>query len=179
MTHRRSRLARRVVWEGSIGSFGIDEVELPNGVRASLAMLHHPGAAAVVPFLDDERIVLLRQFRHAAGGEIWEVPAGKLEAGEDPAKCAARELEEETGYRAGRLVRCGEILTTPGFTDERIHLFCAHELERTAQALEPHELVEVREVSLARALAMIADGELTDAKSIACLHHAARLAALR
>ena len=83
-------IARRVLWEGSVGSFGLDTVVLPGGQRTELAILHHPGAAAVVPFLDAERIVLLRQFRHAAGGTIWEVPAGKLDAGEDPAACAGR-----------------------------------------------------------------------------------------
>jgi ADP-ribose pyrophosphatase len=82
----------------------------------------------VVPFLDRDHVVLLRQFRHAAGGTIWEVPAGKLDRGEDPAVCAVRELEEETGYRAGRVVQTGSVLTTPGFTDERIHLFCAYDL---------------------------------------------------
>ncbi len=179
MAGDRPRLARRVLWGGSVGSFGIDEVELPNGRHATLALLHHPGAAAVVPFLDAERILLLRQYRHAAGGTIWEVPAGKLDAGEDPAQCALRELEEETGHRAGRLLRCGEILTTPGFSDERIHLFCAHDLARTEPAHEEHELIEVCEVPLSRALDMIERGELIDAKSVAALHHAARMSTAR
>ena len=101
MAGDRPRLARRVLWEGSVGSFGIDEVELPNGRHATLALLHHPGAAAVVPFLDAERILLLRQYRHAAGGTIWEVPAGKIDAGEDPEQCALREaLTRE--YTAGQ-----------------------------------------------------------------------------
>lgn len=172
----RARIARQVLWSGSVGEFGLDEVELPTGRRAALAVLVHPGAAAVVPFLDDRRIVLLRQYRYAAGGTIWEVPAGKLDAGEDPAACAARELEEETGYRAGRLVRTGEILTTPGFTDERIHLFCAFSLEAGRQAHDAHEVIESRVVELDRALEMIARGEIVDAKTIVALHHAQRIA---
>jgi ADP-ribose pyrophosphatase len=167
-------LERRVLWEGSVGSFGIDSVELPGGTRAELALLHHPGAAAVVPFLDAEHVILLRQFRHAAGGVIWEVPAGKLDGNEDPAVCAARELEEETGHRAARIVRTGEIFTTPGFTDERIHLFRAHDLTPGTQAHEAHELIQSEVVPLARALDWIASGEIRDAKTIAALYLAAR-----
>ncbi|HTO68541.1 MAG TPA: NUDIX hydrolase [Myxococcota bacterium] len=165
---------RRVLWEGNVGSFGLDTVDLPSGERATLALFRHPGASAVVPFLDRERIVLLRQFRHAAGGVIWEVPAGKLDRGEDPAHCAARELEEETGYRAGRVEKTGSILTTPGFTDERIHLFCAYDLVAGRAAPEAHEVLESEVVPLERALAMIDSGEICDGKSIAALFLAAR-----
>ena len=170
----RARLiGRRVLWEGSVGSFGLDTVVLPGGQEAELAILKHPGAAAVVPFLDRDHVVLLRQFRHAAGGTIWEVPAGKLDRGEDPYACAARELTEETGYRAGRLERTGAIFTTPGFTDERIHLFAAFDLEPVAQRLEADEIIEVVRVRLGRALEMIWSGELRDAKSALALLHAA------
>ncbi len=170
----RTRLERDVLWEGSIGSFGIDHVELPGGRATRLALLHHPGASAVVPFLDEARILLLWQYRYAAGGYLWEVPAGKLGPDEDPALCAARELAEETGYRAGRLERTGQILTTPGFSDERIHLFCAWELEPGTPSHEPNEVIEVRELRLAEALEMIASGEIIDAKTIIALQHAAR-----
>jgi len=165
---------RRVLWQGSVGSFGLDTVVLPTGRQAELAILHHPGAAAVVPFLDAQRIVLLRQFRHAAGGTIWEVPAGKLDGDEDPAACAARELAEETGYRAGRLERTGMIFTTPGFTDERIHLFCAYDLTAGATAHERNEVIATEVVPLARALEMIDRGEIRDGKTIAALFLAAR-----
>ncbi|MBM4337670.1 MAG: NUDIX hydrolase [Deltaproteobacteria bacterium] len=166
----RARLiGRRVLWEGSVGSFGLDTVVLPGGQEAELAILKHSGAAAVVPFLDRDHVVLLRQFRHAAGGTIWEVPAGKLDAGEDPAACAARELAEETGYRAGRLERTGAIFTTPGFTDERIHLFAAFDLTPGATAHEHHEVISSQVVPLARALSMIDSGEISDGKTIAAL----------
>ncbi len=171
----RARLiGRRVLWEGSVGSFGLDTVVLPGGQEAELAILKHPGAAAVVPFLDRDHVVLLRQFRHAAGGTIWEVPAGKLDRGEDPYACAARELAEETGYRAGRLERTGAIFTTPGFTDERIHLFAAFDLKPGETAHEHHELISSQVVPLARALAMIDSGEISDGKTIAALFLASR-----
>jgi len=150
-----------------------EEVELPNGRRVTLDIVRHPGAAAVVPFVSDDDVLLIRQFRHATGGTIFEVPAGKLDGGEDPEACAARELEEEAGQRAGRLERLGEIWTTPGFTDERIHLFAAFELEPVAQRLEADEVIEVVRVRLDRALEMIWTGELRDAKSALALLHAA------
>jgi len=151
-----------------------EEVELSNGRRVTLDIVRHPGAAAVVPFVSEDEVLLIRQFRHATGGTIFEVPAGKLDGGEDPEACAARELEEEAGQRAGRLERLGEIWTTPGFTDERIHLFAAFELEPVAQRLEADEVIEVVRVRFDRALEMIWTGELRDAKSALALLHAAR-----
>ncbi len=150
-----------------------EEVELSNGRRVTLDIVRHPGAAAVVPFVSEDEVLLIKQFRHAAGGTIFEVPAGKLDGGEDPEACAARELEEEAGQRAGRLERLGEIWTTPGFTDERIHLFAAFELEPVAQRLEEDEVIEVVRVRFDRALEMIWTGELRDAKSALALLHAA------
>lgn len=171
-------LGHRILHEGKVGSFGLYELELPDGRSFTLELLRHPGAACVVPFLDDGRVLLIRQFRFAAGTVIWEAPAGKLEPGEAPELCAARELEEETGYRAGRMVRTGEILTTPGFTDERIHLYCAFELAQGRQAREPSESIELAPVQLSEALRMIETGDITDAKTIVALHHATRLAPL-
>lgn len=166
----------KALLETRVGTWVSEDVDLPNGRRVTLETLYHPGAAAVVPFLTPERILLLRQYRHAAGGTIWEVPAGKLEAGEPPEQCAARELAEETGYSARRLERTGEIVTAPGFTDERIHLFSAWDLVPGPTGHEDAEVIEVHEVELAEALAMVDRGELIDAKSIAALFHAARSA---
>jgi ADP-ribose pyrophosphatase len=170
-------MSRRVLHTGRVGTFSLEDVELPGGRRMTLEILRHPGAAAVVPFVAPDRVVLLHQYRFAAGGRVWEVPAGKLEPGEPPERCAARELEEETGWRAGRLVRTGEILTTPGFTDERIHLFCAYDLVPGRRDHQPDEVIETHEVELARAMEMIDSGELVDGKSIAALYHAWRRAA--
>jgi ADP-ribose pyrophosphatase len=158
--------ATRVLHRGRAGTFALHELTLPNGQPTELELLAHPGAAAIVPFLDPERILLLRQYRFAAGGEIWEVPAGKRDPGESPEHCAARELIEETGYRAGRWTPLGRILTAPGFTDECIHLFRADALEAGEHAREPTELIELHEFTLAQALAMIDRGEIIDAKTI-------------
>jgi ADP-ribose pyrophosphatase len=149
-------------------------VALPNGREVELDIVHHPGAAAVVPFVADGEVALIRQFRHAAGGAILEVPAGKLDAGEPPERCAARELAEEAGYRAGRIVALASIWTTPGFTDEKIHLFAAFDLEPCKSRPEDDEVIEVIRVPLAHALEMIWRGELCDAKSALALIHAAR-----
>jgi ADP-ribose pyrophosphatase len=147
---------------------------LPNGQELELDIVHHPGAAAVVPFVARDEVALIRQFRHAAGGAILEVPAGKLDAGEPPERCAARELAEEAGFRAGRIVALGSIWTTPGFCDERIHLFAAFDLAPCASRPEDDEVIEVIRVPLARALEMVWSGELCDAKSALALIHAAR-----
>ncbi len=162
-----------LVYQGCSIDVYREELRLPNGKQIELDIIHHPGASAVVPFSSDDEILLLRQFRHAAGGTIYEVPAGKLD-GDDPLQCAARELEEEAGQRAGRLEKLGEILTTPGFTDERIHLFCAFDLEPVPQRLEDDEIIEVVEMPFSRALDLIWEGEIPDAKSALALLHAAR-----
>ena len=151
-----------------------ESVDLPNGRRVHLEIVRHPGAAAVVPFLSDDEVLLIRQYRYAAGGTIYEVPAGKLDPGEAPAVCAARELEEETGKRPGRLEPLGSILTTPGFTDERIHLYAAFDLADAEQRLEDDELIELIPMSLDAALEMVWDGRLEDGKSALALVHAAR-----
>ncbi len=150
-----------------------ERVTLPNGQIAELDIVHHPGAAAVVPFVSADDVLLIRQFRHAAGGTILEVPAGKLDPGDTPEACAARELEEEAGRRAGRLEKLGWIFTTPGFTDEVIHLFAAFELETVPTRHEDDEVIEVLRLPLAEALELVWRGELTDGKSAVALVHAA------
>lgn len=162
-------------YKGKFLEMVTEEISLPNGRTATLDLIRHPGAAAVVPFLDEENVLLIRQYRHAAGGTILEVPAGKLERDEAPDLCAVRELEEETGRRAGRIEALGSILTTPGFTDEKIHLFAAFDLEHVGAALEADEIIEEAPMSLEDALSLIWSGELTDAKSVVALLHAARL----
>lgn len=167
-------MTTRLIHRGRSFAVQAEDVELPDGRRIALDIVRHPGASAVVPFEDEDTVLLIRQFRHAAGGTIWEVPAGKLD-GDAPEVCARKELEEEAGRRAGRLETLGSIWTTPGFTDEVIHLFAAFELERVAQALEEDEVIEVVPTPFERALAMVWDGRLRDAKSALALVHAARL----
>jgi ADP-ribose pyrophosphatase len=163
----------RHIYKGRIVDLRLETVTLPNQVTVTLEMIRHPGAAAIVPVHEDGSVTLVRQYRHAADGYIWEIPAGKLDAGEEPARCAARELKEEVGLEAGELLRLGVIFTAPGFCDERIHLFLARQLRPTAQQLDADEVLSVSRIPLPQALNMIGSGAIQDAKTIAGLHHAA------
>jgi 8-oxo-dGTP pyrophosphatase MutT (NUDIX family) len=163
-------LSRRVLHTGRIGSFGIEEVELPSGRRCTLDVLKHPGAAAAVLFTGETRVVLLRQWRHAAGLWLWEIPAGKLDPGEGPDECIAREIEEETGWRARTIEKLGVMVPAPAYTDERIWLYEARDVEAGTGNLDDDEEIEVHEFEFDEALAMIARGEILDAKTIAGLH---------
>jgi len=154
------------VFTGKVLTLNIDTVTLPNGFTVDLEIVRHPGAAAVVPLKDNGTVVLIKQFRHAAGGFIYEIPAGKLHPGEDPMHCAARELEEEIGYVAGRLELLTSILTAPGFTDEVIHIYKATGLTAGRQQLDRDEILEVLEISLEEAIKMIKAGTIRDAKTI-------------
>ena len=164
------RISSTRVYSGRVINVDIDTVRFPNESVGELEMVRHPGASAVVPFLTeptapDPQILLIRQFRHAADGFIWEVPAGKLDGPEDPIECARRELREETGCTAARIEHLCTFYTTPGFTDERIHAFMATGLEHGAVEHEHDEFMSLEATPLSRALAMIQSGELSDAKS--------------
>jgi ADP-ribose pyrophosphatase len=152
-------------WQGAWLRVVTEEVELPNGRTIDLDIVRHPGASAVVPFVSEDDVLLIRQYRYATGGTLWEVPAGKLDPGETPEECAGRELEEEAGYRAGRLESLGPMWASPGFTDEKIHLFAAFDLEEVPQRLEADEVIERVRMPFSQALELIRSGELTDAKS--------------
>lgn len=161
-------------YEGRIIHLDVDTVRFPDGSTGQLEMIRHPGASAVVPMLDDPagpdpRVLLIRQFRHAADGVIWEVPAGRLDPGETPEACARRELAEETGMRAGRLERLTTIYTTPGFTDERIHLFLAGGLEEGDHRREADEFMELRPTPWSEAMRLIERGEIMDGKTLVSL----------
>lgn len=162
-------LARRELWHGSVGRFGEEDVKLPDGRRFVLGILQHPGACAVVPLLRDGRVVLLRQYRHAVRQTLWEVPAGKLDPGETPEACARRELKEETGYATDQLTSLGTICVTPGYSDERIHLYLARELRAGAQQLAANESIVCRQLPLDEALRMALEGEISDAKTTIAL----------
>ena len=158
-------MSERRVQRGAQFELITERVDLPNGRSVLLDLLKHPGAAAVVPFLDDGRVLLIRQYRFAASGFLLEIPAGKLAADEAPELCAARELEEETGYRAGRLDTLGAIWPSPGFTDEKIHLFAAYDLRLAEQHLEADEIIELVPIAFEAALRAVHEGEIQDAKS--------------
>jgi len=159
-------MSSKNIYTGKVITLNIDTVTLPNGVSIDLEMVRHPGASAVVPLKDDGTVILIRQFRHAAGGFIYEIPAGKLHPGEDPRACAARELEEEIGYQAGTLELLSSILTAPGFTDEVIHVYKATALKKGRQNLDRDEVLEVVEMPLQEAIAMIQAGAIRDAKTM-------------
>lgn len=165
---------RRPIYQGSVVDLGLETATLPDGRTVELEVVRHRGAAAVVPLHADGSVTLVHQYRHAGGGMHHEVPAGKLDGGEAPEVCAVRELAEETGLRARRWRSLGPIHTTPGFTDEVIHLFLATELEEVGQALEEDEYIELVRLPLAEALAMAADGRITDGKTICALFRAAQ-----
>ena len=154
------------IYKGRIVNLNLETVTLPNGATVELEIIHHPGAAAVVPMKDDRTVVLIRQYRHAVGGYIYEIPAGKLHPGEDPRECAQRELEEEIGYKAGRLAQVTSAYTTPGFTDEVIHIYKATQLQRGTQNLGHDEVLEIAEFPLEKTITMIRDGVIKDAKTI-------------
>lgn len=165
-------MTRRSLHQSPIGDFGVEHVVLPNGLDVELAVLRHPGAAAVVPLHDDGTVTLLWQHRHAAGGSLWELPAGKLDGAEAPAACALRELAEEAGL-TGTLTPLSSILTTPAFTDEVIHLFLARELRPAPAAPEADEIIDVHRMPLAEALDRVRSGEIRDAKTVCGLFLAA------
>lgn len=156
----------RNIYTGKVVTLNVDTVQLPNGVTIDLETIRHPGAAAVVPIKDDGTVVLIRQFRHAAGGFIYEIPAGKLSPGEDPLHCAARELEEEVGYRSSSFELLSSIFTAPGFADEVIHVYKATGLTKGRQQLDRDEVLEIVEMPLEQAIKGIQDGTIRDGKTI-------------
>lgn len=164
------RVSGKRVYDGRIVRVDLDSVRLPNGATCELEMVRHPGASAIVPFLtdpagDDPHILLIRQYRYAADGFIYEIPAGTLDGGESPESCARRELQEETGCTAERIEHLCTFYTTPGFTDERIHAFMATGLTRGNTRHQRDEVMSVETVTLSRALELIQTGEMKDAKS--------------
>jgi ADP-ribose pyrophosphatase len=164
-------LSSEVVYRGKAVTIRKVAVEMPTGRRGSRVIIEHPGSVAVVPLLDDGKVVLIRQFRLAAGGVIWEVPAGHIERGEDPEACARRELEEETGYRAGKVERLFEAYLSPGSSTELMRFFLATGLEKAEQRTEEDEVISVEPVGVEKVLRMISSNEIRDAKSIAVISY--------
>jgi ADP-ribose pyrophosphatase len=181
---RPGQIASRRIYAGRVISLDVDTVRFPDGSTGEMEMFRHSGAAAVVPVLRsaaDPEVLLLHQYRYATDGEIWEIPAGRLDSGEAPEACARRELLEETGASAERFELLTTIYPTPGFCDEQIHLFAAHgvRVDELAVHREKDEFIKVVPHPLSRVLGMIAQGEIVDAKTIcAVLYFAAFRTAL-
>lgn len=152
-------------FRGRVITVNVETVRLPNGHVSELEIVHHPGGAAAVALDETQRVCLLRQFRHAAGGWVWELPAGKLEPREPPLETARRELIEEAGVRASEWFSLGTSLSSPGVFDEVIHLFLATTLEPASTALESSEVLEVHWLPLSEACRRVLRGEITDSKT--------------
>lgn len=163
-----TKISGKRVYEGRVLNLEVDRVRLAGGRQAVREVVRHPGAAVVVPVLDDGRILLVRQFRYAAGETLLELPAGKRDSNEEPAACAMRELAEETGFAAASLTYLAGFFTAPGFTDEFIHCFVASGLQRAAEAVvkDADEELEVLAVTLEEAHRLIAGGAIRDAKTL-------------
>ena len=179
MSDGTGAISSKRVYTGRVVSLDVDTVQFSNGTVGDLEMIRHSGASAVVPFLDDRysadpRVLLIRQYRYATGGTIYEIPAGRLDSGEEPIKCAARELREETGYVAENLEFLTTFFTTPGFTDEKIHIFAADAVTPGTTQLEADEIVELAPMPISRALDLIQTGEIVDGKTIIALLFAAQ-----
>lgn len=170
---RVGKVSSRRVYTGRVVSLDVDTVRFPNGTEGELEMIRHSGASAVVPLLETpdgkKKVILIRQYRYAAEGYVYEVPAGRLDQGETPEDCAHRELKEETGYTASVMTQLTTIFTTPGFTDERIHLFLATGLRPGESKLESDEVLDLHPVSMGDALGMIHSGSICDGKTISAL----------
>ncbi len=174
------QLESRRVYTGRVVRLDVDTVRFPDGSTGELEIIRHPGAAAIVPCPSDPEgdpdptILLIRQYRYAAGGPLWEIPAGTLDPGEDAETCARRELLEEAGVTAGRLQRLTSIWTTPGFTNEVIHLYLASGLTAGTPSRERDEFIEVVPQPLSQVLTRIRDGEVRDAKTVVAILYIAR-----
>lgn len=178
MSDETGRVSSRRVYTGRVINLDVDKVRFPDGSIGELEMIRHPGASAIVPFLsdpssDDPQILLIRQYRYAAEGFVYEVPAGRLDPGESADACARRELREETGCTAAHVEHLYTFYTTPGFTDEKIHAYMATGLTRGERELDRDEFSEVVALPLSRALEMVRGAEIVDAKTALSLLYVA------
>ena len=176
MDLKETLISSKKIFQGKIITFRQDLVLLENGKEAFRDVVLHPGAVAVVAMTNDDKILLVRQYRHPISEALLEIPAGKLDKGEHPDDCARRELEEETGYVAGKLQLLTSIYTTPGFCNEIIHIYLATQLTKTVQHLDEDEFLNIEQYEQEEVHQMITDGRIHDAKSIVALLMAKKVA---
>jgi ADP-ribose pyrophosphatase len=160
------------VYEGRAFSFVTEDVTLPNDSRAEMAFVQHPGSTAIVPLLNDNTVIMERQYRHPVRDYLFEIPAGTMDPGETAMACARRELEEETGYTADAFIELGVTHILPAYSDELIHVYLARGLSLSKQRLDPDEIIKVVKYPLDEALIMIETGQITDALTILALQRA-------
>lgn len=164
-------LASNLIFEGKVLRVVIDQVQLPNGKIAEREIVHHPGAVAILAVTPDNKVILVKQFRKAVNQVTIEIPAGKLEKGEDPLVCAVRELKEETGYSATSMKRINKIYTTPGFADEIIHIYKAEGLIKGDAEPDEDEFVEMIELPISEIDKLIISTDIIDAKTLVALYY--------
>jgi len=172
VTKESSRGRRRPIYRGKVVDLGLEAVELPNGATVELEIVRHPGGAAAVALDEQDRVCLLRQYRHAAGGWLWELPAGKIDPGETPLGTARRELAEEAGVASDDWTDLGFMLSSPGVLTEVIYLYLARGLKPVAQNHEAHEVIEIHWLPLRQVLDWCVDGAITDSKTLIGLFRA-------
>jgi ADP-ribose pyrophosphatase len=161
--------SRMTLHQGRVFKLVNENYTLDNGVTADMDFIQHPGAVAVVPMLNQEDVILIKQYRHAVREFIWEIPAGTIDSQESPMGCARRELIEETGYSAGEWHQLGGITPLPGYSDERIHIFLASDLKTAEQNLDKDEMLSVHRLQFKAAVQMILTGDIQDGKTISGL----------
>jgi ADP-ribose pyrophosphatase len=157
---------KSLIYKGKVLDIHLETAELPNGRTVDLEIIRHPGGACILPLYKNGDILMIRQYRHAAGGIIWEIPAGRIDYGENPLNCAVRELEEEGGVRAGKIEKLGDFFTTPGFCTELLHIYLATDLIPCGQRLEADEYLELERVPFDKAVDMVYKGDIKDSKTI-------------
>lgn len=160
-----SKIDEKRIYNGRILNLAVETHRMPDEREARFEVVQHSGGATALPILPDGRLILIRQFRPAIEDYILEIPAGRLEPGEDTTTCVVRELQEEIGYRPGRIEKLGEIFSSVGFCNELIHIYLAYDLQPVERALEPDEFIELQIMSLDEALELIKNGQLRDAKT--------------
>ena len=165
MAHFERDVCRQELYRGSVFTVTTHQAQLEDGTQSRRDVVNHNGGATVAALTKEGQLLLVRQYRFAAARELLELPAGKLEPGEDPAAAAARELTEETGYTAASLTKLTEILPTPAYCTEKIYLYEAQGLTRGSQHLDRDEFLDLVTLPLSQALAMVLRGEITDAKT--------------
>ncbi len=175
MIHPEEKLSSEEIFSGRIIRVVKDTVRLPNGRQSTREVAYHKSASAVLPILPDGRLVLVEQYRYAVGEVVLEIPAGILEEGEDPMETAKRELMEETGYLPGKLTELLVYYSSPGFTNEKIHIYLAEELTPAEKDPDFDEFLETRVLTLPEALDLIKQGDLTDGKSLIAICYYALL----
>jgi ADP-ribose pyrophosphatase len=156
----------QTLWHGRVFDFNREEIILPNGKNTVIEAIHHPGSSAVVPVLENESVLLIRQYRPAIRDFIWEIPSGTMLPGEDPLECGKRELREECGFLGKKFEKFGEILIAPWYSNERIYLFMATDLIPCEQNLDEDEILTTHFFAFDHAMAMIESGEIQDATTM-------------